>query len=106
MDRVKLTFDESVDRPCAVRFTDCGGPTASGLDGYACENWLAFVVGRFETHVVEGEQPCGYCRGGVAFAGDRGQPLCRACAEKGLDAARRWYASRSEARDLQDPPPP
>ena len=105
MDRVKLTFDESVGRPCALRFTDCGGPTASGLDGYACENCLEFVVSRFKADQIESEQLCGYCGGGVAFAGERGQPLCLGCAQKGLEAARRWYPNRPEGPGIQQAPP-
>jgi len=103
--RVKLTFDESLGRPCALRFTDCGGPTASGLDGYVCENCLAFVVSRLNGDQIEGEQHCGYCGGGAAFAGVRGQPLCLDCAQRAPEAARSWYAFGAGGPDMQHPPP-
>ncbi len=86
-------------RPCSLRLTACGGPTASGLDGYACENCLAYVVRQFAEGGGHGEQRCGYCGCGPTYVGVRGAPICESCARQGLTAAQHWYTLRDKPAD-------
>ncbi len=96
MTRRRLSFEESCRRPCALRLTECGGPTASGLDGHACENCLAYIVSQFGMNQGLRDERCGYCGGRPAYVGDRGAPMCETCAKSVLKATRSWYNLRSE----------
>lgn len=91
MKRHKVTFEESAMRHCSLRLTNCGGPTSHGLDGYACEDCLAYIASRFADVQSLSELPCGYCAMIPTFVGVRGSPICEACTQKGLMAARHYY---------------
>ena len=91
--RRAISFEESCARPCALSLTVCGGPTASGLDGYACENCLEFVLKQCESGAVA-RACCEYCGSSPAYVGLRGRPVCRSCAMQALQTARSWYGRR------------
>jgi hypothetical protein len=91
MKRRAISFRESCERPCSLRLSSCGGPTASGLEGYACENCLSFIVQQFDLGLATGAERCGYCGSDPTYVGIRGVPLCGPCAQDGLQTARSWY---------------
>ena len=91
MTRRRLSFEESCGRPCALRLTACGGPTSHGLDGYACENCLTYVVSQFDMGPDLRNERCGYCGKGPTYVGDRGVPICESCAKTALRTTRAWY---------------
>jgi hypothetical protein len=96
MEQRTLTFKESALRKCSLRLTNCCGPTAHGLDGYVCENCLAYIAAQFAAGQSLSELTCGYCGKTPTFAGVRGIPICESCAQKGLRATRSWYSLHGE----------
>jgi hypothetical protein len=93
MERRRVTFEESCARVCALRLVECGGPTASGLDGYVCEKCAEFLVAQTSDSARLAAVPCGYCGRFPTYTAARGQPICGHCAAGGLAAARDWYQS-------------
>ena len=96
MKRRQISFDESCGRPCALRLTQCGGPTASGLDGYVCENCLTYIDEKFESGKATGNEPCRYCSETPTYTGVQGGAICGPCTKKSLDAAKYWYELRDD----------
>ena len=92
--RRRISFEESCARECALQLTGCGGPTVHGVDGYACENCLAFIVAQFERGENLGMERCGYCGSSPTYAGVRGVPVCGSCSRRALDTARWWYTTK------------
>ena len=91
MDRRQVTFKEACARSCAIKLTECGGPTVSGLEGYICENCAAFLVTQIESGIGLSNQPCSYC-GSQPTHKTIGQIfVCQACSMKALETAKRWY---------------
>jgi len=61
MERERITYEESCVRECSVHLAACGDPTAHGLDGYSCENCLAFVASKCDAGEASLRESCGYC---------------------------------------------
>jgi len=91
MNRRKLTFEESVQRTCSLRLTNCGGPTAHGVGGYACENCLAHILTQFSDDQRLSRQRCSHCGNSPTFVTSNSTAVCESCTAQGLAAARRWY---------------
>jgi hypothetical protein len=94
MERRQITFEESCARACGLRLVECGGPTASGLDGYVCEKCAEFLVAQTNDAARLAALPCGYCGQFPSYAAARGVPICNACAVSALTAAKYWYSRR------------
>ena len=90
-DRRPVSFAEACERPCAYRVSECSGPTASGLHGYACERCLLKVLKELDEGQTSVGATCSYC--GAAPAFDEGLPeaVCAICVAKALGAVRCWY---------------
>lgn len=86
-----ISFDESCARPCVFRLVECGGPTASGLDGYICENCAEFVLAQAEGIAGAASPSCGYCGQSPGYSVPGKAAVCGRCASAALQAARCWY---------------
>jgi hypothetical protein len=87
----KLSFEESCNRPCGLRLTICGGPTACGLDGYACENCLIHIRNQFLVKSSLHNVNCGYCGAVPSYVAERGVPVCELCAKNAVETVQNWY---------------
>lgn len=91
MKRDRLTFEDASNRECGLKFVACGGPTVSGLGGYACENCLAHIVDEFEADRWVDSEQCSYCGKSPASEASDHYWICRSCASSALASAREWY---------------
>ena len=91
MDRRPVSFAEACERPCAYRVSECLGPTASGLHGYACERCLSNVLKELDEGRSSVGATCSYCGGEPAFADGLPEAVCAICAVRALGAARSRY---------------
>jgi hypothetical protein len=91
MERRKLTFEESCSRSCAIKLTTCGGPTASGLEGYICENCALFLVTQFKSGFGRLTKSCSYCGNQPTIKTTSRYNVCHSCAVKALETTRWWY---------------
>ena len=99
MERRKITFEESCERPCALRLVECAGPTADGLDGYVCEKCAEFLLVNANDPTQLGQVPCGYCGKKPTYTPSRGFPICGVCAFNALETTRSWYSHLLPERD-------
>src|SRR5690606_12257705 len=100
MKRDRLTFEGACNRECGLRFVNCGGPTASGLDGYACENCLEHLVSETETSDGSVSERCSYCGKNPAYKSTDQYWVCRSCALRALAAARDWYKWKKDRKSV------
>lgn len=94
MEKKPISFDESCARECAIKRVQCGGPTASGLEGYICENCASSLVLMTQSNKNMNELSCSYCGNHPSIATTRGFRICLSCATKGLETVRNWYSRK------------
>jgi hypothetical protein len=92
--RESISFEESCSRSCALILTIAVDLPPSGLDGYACENCLAYVVEQLKSDAATEGERCGYCGSDSVYVGARGVPICVSCAKRALQTSRAWYERR------------
>ncbi|HYW77537.1 MAG TPA: hypothetical protein VFA48_13120, partial [Gammaproteobacteria bacterium] len=80
MNRRRLTIEDAISRECALQLTDCGGPTASGLEGYICENCAEYLLTQIKEGIGLGSDPCSYCGSVPTYNTISQFCVCQSCA--------------------------
>ena len=87
-------FEELCARECAIKRVQCGGPRASGLEGYICENCVASLVAATQSKKNMTELPCSYCGNKPSLKTIDDFTVCKPCAAKGLETVKSMYSRK------------